>query len=55
MIDEKTGRRYERCTVCGSVWNVARHQAIPSDGYLCPTCGLRSKLRKDIKAEGKEV
>lgn len=45
MIDVKTGRRYETCSICGLSWNVANTAAVPDDGYLCPMC--RWRLKKD--------
>ena len=45
MIDERTGRRYETCALCGVVWNVAIVAEVPEDGYLCPTCRLKERLR----------
>lgn len=38
---EVPGLRYETCRDCGLRWNIAKGQAIPKDGYLCPKCRVR--------------
>ena len=50
MIDEKTGRRYETCALCGLAWNVAKPMKLPDDGvYLCPVCEYKERKRRTKK------
>ena len=49
MQDKSTTRlrfaeaRFEKCTVCGRIWNVSKKMKKPQSGYVCPACYTRNR------------
>lgn len=48
-MSTKAKQRYEKCTKCGSDWNVSINAKIPKKGYVCPHC-RKQKIKRIVTA-----
>ena len=48
-MSTKAKQRYEKCTKCGSDWNVSINAKIPKKGYVCPHC-RKQRIKRIVTA-----
>lgn len=44
----ENGKRFAECIKCKNIWNIAKGQIIPSNGYICPKCYMQGR-RNDVQ------